>query len=58
MSLELMLEKWKEARLKYPQHRRDAEDLFFGALVQEIAEIKAEMQRRKGGRPASTPEAA
>lgn len=52
MDLESLLEKWKDARLKYPQHRRAAEDEFFGGLVKSIRDLEAELERRKGGRPA------
>lgn len=58
MDLEDKFEKWKLARLKYPQQRREAEDAFFGGLIAAIRDLEAENNRRRGGRPAKVEEAA
>lgn len=40
MDLDKLFENWKLGRLKYPQLRRESEDVFFGELVSRIKALE------------------
>ena len=52
MDLDKLYKTYKDARLKYLNVRRDAEETLIAALVDEVKALRdAEEKRKRGGRP-------